>query len=104
MVDQRARPDAIDLPPRGWAFPGTRHSFRLTTGAPGRLDSRGGGAVRVWRGGGGRPFDRGDRTVDDALRGQRGRRGQWVRFRRVDYPAVFTWPVQPLGIVRWLPG
>jgi sterol desaturase/sphingolipid hydroxylase (fatty acid hydroxylase superfamily) len=46
----------------------------------------------------------GDRAMDDALYGQRDRRGHWKPFNLVQYPPVFVWPVQPLGIVRWLFG
>jgi hypothetical protein len=41
-------------------------------------------------------------TMDDALYGQRDKRGNWKPFKRVKYPAVFVWPVQPIGILRWL--
>jgi sterol desaturase/sphingolipid hydroxylase (fatty acid hydroxylase superfamily) len=41
-------------------------------------------------------------TMDDALYGQRDKRGNWKPFERVRYPAVFVWPVQPLAILKWL--
>jgi hypothetical protein len=40
--------------------------------------------------------------MDDALYGRRDRRGHWQPYRRVQYPPVFVWPPQPLGIARWL--
>jgi hypothetical protein len=40
--------------------------------------------------------------MDDALYGQRDKRGNWKPFERVRYPAVFVWPVQPLAILKWL--
>ena len=40
--------------------------------------------------------------MDDALYGQRDKRGNWKPFKRVMYPAVFVWPVQPLAILQWL--
>ena len=42
--------------------------------------------------------------MDDALYGQRDRRGHWKPFNLVKYPPVFVWPVRPLGIVKWLFG
>jgi sterol desaturase/sphingolipid hydroxylase (fatty acid hydroxylase superfamily) len=46
----------------------------------------------------------GDRAMDDALYGQRDRRGHWKPFNLVKYPPVFVWPMQQLGIVKWLFG
>ena len=40
--------------------------------------------------------------MDDARYGQRDKRGNWKPFKRVKYPAVFVWPVEPLGILQWL--
>jgi hypothetical protein len=40
--------------------------------------------------------------MDDALYGQRDKRGNWKPFKRVEYPAVFVWPAQPIGILKWL--
>jgi hypothetical protein len=42
--------------------------------------------------------------MDDAAYGQRDRRGDWKPFKRVEYPAVFVWPLRPLAILRWLFG
>jgi sterol desaturase/sphingolipid hydroxylase (fatty acid hydroxylase superfamily) len=46
----------------------------------------------------------GDGAMDDALYGRRDRRGHWKPFNLVKYPPVFVWPMQPLGIVKWLFG
>ena len=40
--------------------------------------------------------------MDDALYGQRDKRDNWKPFKRVEYPAVFIWPAQPRGILKWL--
>jgi hypothetical protein len=40
--------------------------------------------------------------MDDALYGQRDKRGNWKPFKRVEYPGVFIWPAQPRGILKWL--
>ena len=32
------------------------------------------------------------------------RGGHWKPFKRVEYPAVFVWPVRPLGTLKWLFG
>ena len=40
--------------------------------------------------------------MDDARYGRRDKRGHWKPFKTVEYPTVFVWPVQPLGILRWL--
>jgi hypothetical protein len=41
-------------------------------------------------------------AMDDALYGQRDKRGNWKPFKRVRYPTVFVWPLRPLGILQWL--
>jgi hypothetical protein len=46
----------------------------------------------------------GDGCMDDTGYGQRDKRGNWKPFKRVEYPAVFAWPVQPLSILKWLFG
>jgi sterol desaturase/sphingolipid hydroxylase (fatty acid hydroxylase superfamily) len=40
--------------------------------------------------------------MDDTLYGMRNKRGDWRPFASVQYPAVFVWPPQPLGMLRWL--
>src|SRR5260221_7891857 len=42
--------------------------------------------------------------MDAAIYGKRVKRADWKPFERVTYPAVFVWPLQPLGIVKWLFG
>jgi sterol desaturase/sphingolipid hydroxylase (fatty acid hydroxylase superfamily) len=42
--------------------------------------------------------------MDDGKYGARDKRGNWKPFARVEYPRVFTWPVQPLGVIKWLLG
>ena len=42
--------------------------------------------------------------MDDAVYGKRDKRGDWKPFERIEYPAVFVWPPQPLAIARWFFG
>lgn len=42
--------------------------------------------------------------TDDGKHGTRDKRGNWKPFAAVEYPPVFRWPVQPLGILKWLSG
>jgi len=42
--------------------------------------------------------------MDEALHGTRDPRGNWKPLRRIAYPAVFVWPLQPGGMLRWLFG
>jgi sterol desaturase/sphingolipid hydroxylase (fatty acid hydroxylase superfamily) len=42
--------------------------------------------------------------MDDALYGSRSRRGEWAPFERVAYPPLFTWPMRPAALLRWLVG
>jgi len=42
--------------------------------------------------------------MDDASYGKRDKRGNWTPFDRIEYPPVFVWPIQPLGLLKWLFG
>lgn len=42
--------------------------------------------------------------MDDALYGRRDKRGDWKPFQRITYPAVFTLPPEPCGVLKWLFG
>jgi hypothetical protein len=42
--------------------------------------------------------------MDDAQYGSRNKRGDWKPARLIAYPQVFVWPVQLIGIMKWLFG
>lgn len=42
--------------------------------------------------------------IEEGTYGARDARGNWKPLARVEYPPVFVWPVQPLGILKWLFG
>ena len=42
--------------------------------------------------------------IDEGKYGTRDPRGNWKPFARVEYPPVFIWPLQPLGILKWFCG
>lgn len=42
--------------------------------------------------------------MDDALYGQRDRRGDWKPAKLIEYPPVFVWPARPIAFAKWLFG
>ena len=42
--------------------------------------------------------------MDDTAYGKRDKAGYWQPFAFITYPDVFVWPVQPMAILKWIPG
>src|SRR5688500_2205545 len=42
--------------------------------------------------------------MDDALYGERNKRGTWKPLNPIAYPPAFVWPAQPVGFLKWLLG
>ena len=42
--------------------------------------------------------------MDDALYGERNKRGIWKPLNPIVYPPAFVWPAQPVNFLKWLFG
>ena len=42
--------------------------------------------------------------MEDSTFGKRDKAGYWRPYRPLSYPMVFVWPVQPMAILKWIPG